>query len=107
MRVPGFMNQGSKGPHVTLLQIFLIARGILNGAEVEFNEVYGPALGRGMAIIQAWGNLDQDGNCGPATRLFLNERFGFDFEAACLAIPGTTRFRQPEGHDIAWSRDGD
>ena len=50
-------------------------------------------------------NLDVDGNFGPTTRIRIKEIVGLNFEQACMAVPGTTKFRQPNGPDLEWSRD--
>ena len=103
---PKYMNQGSNGPHVTLLQAFLIGAG-MEGLDVVFDGNYGPVTAAKVTRFQKLHGLEADGHFGPDTRQKVRSlsRFDFDFEAACRAVPGVTKFVQPDGSIVEWGPD--
>jgi len=99
--VPKFMCEGSKGPHVILVQSFLCGVGcggkfLLDGYQEEETV-------RAISIWQDGEAIKIDGNFGPESRKKAKERYGFDFESACQIVRGVTCFIQPNGEKILWS----
>lgn len=100
--VPRYMNRGSNGPHVVLLQVFLI--GARFGKNIMTDGDYGHITAAGVVRFQEVYGLEADGHFGPGTRERVKKNFGFDFEAACRAVPGVTRFVQPDAI-VMWGPD--
>ncbi len=101
--VPQYMNEGSTGHVATILQIFLF--GVGAGSGLIFDNQYGPATAKAMALYQRSRGVSADGNCGPETRQAMKSHTGFDFDAACRAvrIQGVpSRFIQPDGTIIEY-----
>ena len=94
---PGkYMQKGSFGPHVTLLHTFLCGAGF--GRDITFDQDYGQVtIDRVKELQEHLQMTDIDGCFGPKTRATVKEKFGFDYDLACLTVPGTTRFVQDEG----------
>ncbi len=99
--IPKYMQRGSRGPHVTILQVFLVAKGV--GEGILFDLDYGNKTAAAVVAYQKSMGIDADGNCGPQTRATMREADGFDFEAACESVPGRTEFVQPEGAIALWA----
>ena len=104
MEFPKYMQQGSRGPLVTLLQVFLC--GVRGSLDVEIKDLifdgeYGDVTANLVNAFQVEHGLEADGHFGPATRAVVKEEYGFDFEAAAKTIPGMTSFHQPGGSKIA------
>lgn len=104
MEVPKYMQQGSKGPCVTVLQVFLA--GVLGGQDLVFDQHYGEVTANKVRVLQdALGMTEKDGNFGPATRAATKDRYGFDFELACQdGLYGfqATEFIQPDRLPVFW-----
>lgn len=89
-----YMEPGSKGPAVALLQIILLARGH-NHEKIVPDGVYGPETEKGVRLLQAtlgFPAAGQDGSFGPATRRALLEKRRIDIDALSanlFAGPGT------------------
>ena len=91
-KLPAFMAEGSKGPHVTPLHSFLagMGKGILQG--LVFDAEYGQKTTELVKEFQNEQGLTEDGCFGPETRDFAKNESGFDFKTACQTIPGKTIF---------------
>lgn len=107
--VPRYMNEGSEGPHVTVLQAFLKAITLLGpdgtgllGRDIVFDMQYGRVTSDALAVLQAHHDLEADGHCGPDTRQLMKDAYNFDIEEAWLTVPGVTKFVQPDGSVIEW-----
>lgn len=100
MPIPRYMEKGSKGPHVALLQAFLAGKFGVDNLVIDGD--YGDVTAGLVKKFQHGNRLEKDGNCGPKTRETMKTR-GFNFEIAATAIPGTTGFVQPDGTKIEWS----
>ena len=103
LEIPLWMNEGSHGPHVVLLQTFLFGARFSNSLVLDGE--YGSITACRVADLQRFLGMDRDaitGNFSQATRTAVNEKYGFDFEGACLKIPGITRFVQSDGTVIIW-----
>ncbi|MDP1706330.1 MAG: peptidoglycan-binding domain-containing protein [bacterium] len=98
--VPEYMDKGSHGPHVTILQAFLCGWG--DGGNIEFDQDYGDVTADLVGKFQSDRELDVDSNCGPETRQSMLETDGFDFAAACASVPGTTVFKHGD-EEIEWT----
>lgn len=98
--VPKYMQKGSKGPHVTILQAFLCGAGA--SLDIKFDQEYGNVTAAAVAEFQTTNGFEVDGNFGPATRDAAKNNFGFDFEAACETVNGVTEFVQPDGSVERW-----
>src|SRR3989338_4569275 len=77
---PRYMNKDSSGPHVTILQAFLIGTGF--GIGIAFDGDYGRVTAESVVRFQVTFGLEADGHFGPATRRAAKR---FDFQAACRA----------------------
>ena len=100
-RIPAYMNKGSKGPLVTLLQAFLCGV-IVGSSDLVYDQEYGGVTAGLVNHFQVIFDIEADGNFGPATRAHAKSAYGFDFEAAANSIPGETSFVQPDGKIIVW-----
>jgi hypothetical protein len=107
MEFPRYMEKGSRGPAVNLILAFLIGWGRGDIKDVVPDADYGEKGAGHMKRFQTSHGLDADGGCGPETRSFLLNRYGFDFEAAAQATGGTTVFVQDDGTEISWSPEPD
>ncbi|MFA5173448.1 MAG: peptidoglycan-binding domain-containing protein [Candidatus Paceibacterota bacterium] len=96
-KIPEFMNMGSFGVCVGLLQIFLC--GLQLGKELIFDGHYGEKTAEAVSKWQEKEGIEADGNFGPESRKRAKESYGFDFEAVCLNTPGVTFFLQPDGEE--------
>lgn len=99
--MPKYMQKGSSGLAVTLLQVFLCGYG--RGREFVFDEEYGEVTAKAVRGFQLDNKLEPDGNFGPATREKAREKYHFDFEAAYKASSGgTSDFVQPDGEILVF-----
>lgn len=81
---PEYLNQGSKGPAVAVLQIILIFGGYDPGREIEVDGDYGSKTTEAVKRLQSnLGGIDVDGNFGPETREAL-EDFVISFDVNAL-----------------------
>jgi len=106
---PPHMCAGSRGPHVSVLQAFLTGVGVLVH-ELDFNRRFGKVTEDGVDTLQANLGLNEKGTTGDfeeATRNEVKALYGFDFEAICRTIPGTTGFVQPDHTVILWTSPAD
>ena len=99
---PRYMQKGSSGPHVAVLQIFLFGAGWGKKGLVP-NWTYDEVTAEAVRTLQRVCGLDPDGNFGPMTRATVQKSYGFNFEQACRVIPGGTTFVQPEGPPLIWN----
>ena len=106
MEIPGYMQKGSRGPHVTLLQGFLcgVLRGSVTPKQLVYDQDYGEVTVQMVREFQVDHQLEVDGHWGPKTRGVAREEHNFDFEAACKAIYGTSTFVQSDGSKVTWPR---
>lgn len=100
MPIPKYMQKGSEGPHVVPFQSYLAGKFPHSG--IVADGVYGDITAAVTIRLQHGGRIEKDGDCGPDTRQLMRGR-GFDLEVAMMAIPGTTKFVQPDGTKIEWS----
>ena len=78
--MPGrFMNQGSRGPAVAALQLFLV--GTRLNSDVVVDGEYGEQTMLAVRELQLKYNLEPDGNFGPETREEVRLRYKLDFNA--------------------------
>ena len=103
MEIPRYMNQGSEGPHVTLVQVVLCGVGM--GEHMTFDGYYSHLVAAKVKRMQELLHIEADGNFGPVTRQAVKDVYGLDFAAACQTIPGVTVFVQPDGQEISWGPD--
>lgn len=86
---PEYLNKGSKGPAVAVLQVFL-AGGCYGGdCQVFPNGVYDEATAVAVMNLQvdlAFEGNDVDGHFGPGTRARLKETLGIDMNAILADI---------------------
>jgi hypothetical protein len=80
---PEYLNQGSKGPAVALLQCILRDRGY---SFVTVDGEYGEETARGVRALQAGLNIKKDGHFGPATRRALVNNGGLDVNAILAKV---------------------
>ncbi|MDO8530434.1 MAG: peptidoglycan-binding domain-containing protein [bacterium] len=80
---PKFLNQGSKGPAVTILQAFLWgALDDQEGIETLIPDGdYGPTTARFVSALQENLGIGIDGNFGPETRARVKSVYNYDFDA--------------------------
>lgn len=75
MFFPTFLNKGSKGPPVALLQCLLIDRGC-NSDNITVDGDYGEETAKGVFELQKELGVEADGNFGPQTREALANECG-------------------------------
>lgn len=98
---PPYLNKGSKGPPVALLQCLLKDRGC-NSDNIVVDGDYSEETAKGVKELQKTLGIEADGNFGPKTRAALaNERFvfgiGFDVNAILAsAFSGPTEAVGPD-----------
>ena len=73
---PEFLNYGSQGPAVALLQCLLKDRELNDKIIVDGD--YGPETARGVRELQTQLGVEQDGHFGPETRRVFVEGGGLD-----------------------------
>jgi len=66
---PKYLNKGSKGPAVALLQIILLVRG--HNRYIVTDGDYGDETAKGVRQLQKILRVEQDGHFGPQTRQAL------------------------------------
>ena len=84
---PEYLNKGSKGGAVALLQVGLLMGGFSSRIVVDGD--YGEETAIGVKVLQAhigFAGNDVDGNFGPATRQRLLEKRGININALQLAM---------------------
>ena len=93
---PEFLNQGSKGPAVALLQCLLI-NGKFNSHRIIVDGEYLKETAEGVRQCQAQLCVEQDGNFGPETRkaLIKNGRLNVNAIKADLFV-GETKEVKPQ-----------
>lgn len=82
---PEFLNKGSKGPPVSLLQTLLLDRSIGTGALMVDGE-YGDETARAVQELQEDLDVEPDGNFGPETREAMQRQTGFDINAIPASV---------------------
>lgn len=90
MRIPRFMGEGSKGPHVVLLKAFFLGRKVT----IEPTNLYDAKMAAAVTELQARARIMEQG-VGPRTRQRLVKKHGFDFEMLAMLVPGVTKFVDP------------
>jgi peptidoglycan hydrolase-like protein with peptidoglycan-binding domain len=73
---PEYLNKGSRGPAVVVLQIILLARGY--NPQIIPDGEYGEQTALGVKQLQTDLRVDQDGHFGPATRAALLKESALD-----------------------------
>ena len=101
-KIPEYMDRGSRGPAVVVLQAFL--SGVTGGEGFVWGE-YDACLASRVGDVQAMNGIEPDGNCGPQTRAMFKLAYGFDIEAAWPLIHGPSGFMQPNGIVSIWEPD--
>ena len=105
MKFPEYMQKGSSGPCVTVLQVFLVGAGFYadgSSSNIVFDKEFGEVTAKVLARWQRVMLIKDDGQCGPETRYHMLMS-GFNFEAACRAIGGEVSFFvQPDGSKVDW-----
>jgi peptidoglycan hydrolase-like protein with peptidoglycan-binding domain len=85
--VPGpYMEKGSKGPAVAVLQIILITSGWGFDYGVVIDGDFGERTEQALMGFQRSTGLEADGKCGPMTRAKLSEITGVDINALSAAV---------------------
>lgn len=102
MDFPEYMCKGSSGPHVTLLQMFLVGNYDLTDPEFIFDEEYGDRTVGLVMELQESMDVVESGQFGPETHQALLDDYNVNFEAVCKLVPGETNFVQPDGTVIVW-----
>jgi peptidoglycan hydrolase-like protein with peptidoglycan-binding domain len=91
---PEFLNHGSRGPAVILLQLLLKAGGY-NRTGIIPDGDYGEETAKGVRLVQGelgFAEEGIDGNFGPKTRAAYRVRFGIDVNAIPIdAFTGETK----------------
>lgn len=106
MSIPPYMQKGSTGPVVTVLQVFLC--GVLKGSQtprqIVYDQNYGAITAQLVREFQTVNQLEVTGNWNPETSGCAKREYSFDFEAAAVGIYGTpiSTFVQPKGNFITW-----
>jgi hypothetical protein len=103
---PQYMELGSRGPAVNLVLALLLGWAKVWGIfdhGVVCDGVYRARSATLMKKFQELNDLESDGGCGPETRKWLKEAFGFDLELAARTSGGDTSFVQPDGEEQIWS----
>ena len=85
---PAYLNVGSRGPAVAVLQLFLRGGAFNQNREVTVGE-YDEETAEGVRNLQKYlvnighsvGDDGPDGNFGPKTREAVSKAFGIDFNA--------------------------
>lgn len=77
---PQYLNIGSEGPAVLLLQLLLIALKF-NHSKIVPDSQYKKETAQGVMEFQAEAQVEQDGNFGPATRAAFLGATGIDINA--------------------------
>ena len=67
---PKYLDKGSKGPAVAMLQVLLVARGY-NDDNIIVDGDYGDATAEGVRQLQEEFSLEEDGHFGPNSRAAL------------------------------------
>ena len=75
---PTYLNRGSKGPAVAVLQTILKARGCDPQNQIIIDGDYGNMTMLAVQRLQNELGVEADGNFGPQTRAALRERTGLD-----------------------------
>lgn len=75
---PEYLNQGSEGPAVAVLQIMLKTWGLDQDNTLLIDGVYGERTAKAVADLQAEQGVDADGNFGPQTRKAFAKASGID-----------------------------
>lgn len=65
---PEYLNQGSKGPAVAVLQVLLKAGRFDPNSEITIDGDYGPITAQAVKRLQGSMGVEADGNFGPGTR---------------------------------------
>jgi peptidoglycan hydrolase-like protein with peptidoglycan-binding domain len=94
---PGdYLNQGSRGPAVTLLQIILRVAGFDPRANIQFDGEYGPVTADAVRRLQDALGVETDGNFGPNTRRAFQERYNLNVnELPVILFLGKTEAAVP------------
>lgn len=94
---PEFLNKGSEGPAVAVLQLILRIAYTDVGSELEVDGVYGEKTAEAVKTLQEELGVDADGDFGPATRQVLKEQWSMDVNALPASMfQGETRAVVPE-----------
>ena len=77
---PGpFMERGSTGPAVGVLQLILKVLGCNEAIEIDLD--FGDETEEGLKVLQRRYGLEADGKCGPGTRERIHEEIGIKLNA--------------------------
>lgn len=102
--LPPYLNAGSKGPAVVILQLWLYSEFGLSAHDMGLmvDGEYGPiTVGVVMRLQDKLGFTDAelDGNFGPKTRAAIKEKWGHDLEAR---LTGSTKYVDQDGTTKVW-----
>lgn len=103
IKLPDYMQTGSRGKLVIALSIFLQGLGFLRSKDIKLDGNYGSVLTANVRDLQLSLAIEADGNFGPNTRARVKAMYGFDLEEAEAALPpAMTIFVQPDGTEIRY-----
>ena len=102
--LPLYMQEGSTGPLVDLLLIFLAGYqlGTRGHTDVIPDGVCGLKGVAALQEFQADHDLQADGGFGPETRRYLTEAYALNFDVIAAGSRAATIFRQPDGSELMW-----
>ena len=97
MLFPEYLNQGSEGPAVAVLQLILVAAGLGYSSRTIVNEIivdgqYGDVTAQAVRKLQRDLGVTEDGNFGPETREAVLKELGLNVNelSANLFVGETT-----------------
>ena len=97
---PPFLNQGSRGPAVRVLQCLLHGRHDSPNVTGNYDEATGNAV-KTLQVELGFRDGDVDGNFGPATRAAFSAQFGVDVDSLMIFdFTGPTYYRMSDSEKV-------